>query len=98
MNLERVYPPKNHFHIRWSTGSPLDWEAFETRIEAEEVARQLARATEVYKIEEFGRTCRRCAKFWRDKFPDTKRKSRSAGMRRNSEYVKHEQIAERKWE
>jgi hypothetical protein len=80
MNPERVNLSKNHFHIRWSTGSPLDWEAFETRNEAEEVARQLACATEIYKIEEFDRTCGRCTKFWRAQLPDTKRKRQSTDM------------------
>lgn len=83
MNLETTYLSKTHFHIRWSAGSLLDWEAFETRTDAEEVAQQLACATEVYRIEEFGQTCRRCAKFWRDKLPHTKRKYRSTDMKRD---------------
>jgi hypothetical protein len=81
MKLERTYLSKTHFHIRWSVGSPLDWEAFETRAEAEEVAQQLARATEIYTIEEFRRTCRRCAKFWRENLPDTQREYRFADVR-----------------
>jgi hypothetical protein len=51
-----------HFHIHWtgSTGSKLDWEAFQTREEAIAQATVLARPGETYAIEQFDGTCPRC--------------------------------------
>jgi hypothetical protein len=44
----------------------LDWEPFETRAEAEAVAKQLVRYGETYKIEEFDESCARCAEVRRE--------------------------------
>jgi hypothetical protein len=55
-----------HYHIRWSTRPVLDWEPFETRAEAEAVAKQLVRYGETYKIEEFDESCARCAEVRRE--------------------------------
>lgn len=48
-----------HFHIRWSD-SKLDWEAFQTREDATERAKELARPGETYAIAVFDGTCPRC--------------------------------------
>jgi hypothetical protein len=67
MNSKTSYPSYTHFHIRWSTASTLDWEAFTTRAEAKETARRLAHPHESYRIEERKQACKRCATFWREK-------------------------------
>ena len=67
MNSKTLFPSQAHFHIRWSTGSTLDWEAFGTRAEAEATARRLAHPHESYRIEERKQACKRCATFWREK-------------------------------
>lgn len=48
-----------HFHIRWSD-SKLDWEAFQTREEATESAKELVLPGETYIVEEFDGSCPRC--------------------------------------
>jgi hypothetical protein len=53
----------HHYHIRWSTNRSvefLDWEAFESRADAEASAAQLVRADETYTIEERDEDCPRC--------------------------------------
>lgn len=51
-----------HYHIRWSTKEVLDWEAFDSRAEAETSAQQLVRLGETYTIEERDEDCPRCWK------------------------------------
>lgn len=62
--------PQVHFHIRWNSGL-LDWEAFNSGDEAERRAKELARPTESYCIEQFDNTCQFCnewlAKLLREK-------------------------------
>jgi hypothetical protein len=67
MNSKLSSPFQTHFHIRWSAGSALDWEAFKTSGEAEVTARQLAHAHESYRIEARPGACERCAAFRREK-------------------------------
>lgn len=67
MNSKTQFPPETHFHIRWSAGSTLDWEAFGTQAEAEATARRLASPHESYSLAERNSTCERCAAFWREK-------------------------------
>ena len=67
MKMELFSSSLVHFHIRWSSGSALDWEAFETHAEAEATAGQLAHPYESYKIVKRTRACKRCADFWREK-------------------------------
>ena len=55
-----VYPPKPHYHIRWSTGWLLDWQAFGTREQAEAAAAELVRPNESYAIEEITGNCEPC--------------------------------------
>jgi hypothetical protein len=52
-----------HWHIRWSSKTELDWEAFDTRGEAEKSAAQLVRPGETYTIVESDGTCLRCQVF-----------------------------------
>ena len=54
-----------HFHIRWIIGgtSRTDWEAFESRDEAERMAKRLITPSETYQIDEFDNSCQRCAMF-----------------------------------
>ena len=49
-----------HYHIRWAQIPLLDWESFNTRVEAEAAAQILARPGETYTIEEYDETCPRC--------------------------------------
>jgi hypothetical protein len=49
-----------HYHIRWSQIPLLDFESFNTRVEAEAAAEVLARLGETYTIEEHGEGCQRC--------------------------------------
>jgi hypothetical protein len=51
-----------HYHIRWSTKEVLDWEAFESRAEAEAAAQQLVQPDETYTIIERDESCPRCRK------------------------------------
>lgn len=67
MNSKSVFPSQAHFHIRWSAGSALDWEAFGTRVEAEATARRLARTHESPRIEERNGACKRCLTFSQEK-------------------------------
>lgn len=59
-NLAICFVP--HYHIRWSTKEILDWEAFDSRAEAETNAQQLVRLGETYTIEERDENCPRCWK------------------------------------
>jgi hypothetical protein len=47
-------------HIRWAGIPLLDFESFNTRVEAEAGAELLARPGEKYTIEEQGDGCQRC--------------------------------------
>jgi hypothetical protein len=49
-----------HYHIRWSS-SGLDWEAFVSKREADDSAKELVRAGETYTIEQFNCDCPQCA-------------------------------------
>ena len=49
-----------HYHIRWSDRTALDWQSFNTREEAAARAKQLARQSETYAIEEHDGACPRC--------------------------------------
>jgi hypothetical protein len=49
-----------HYHIRWSQIPLLDFESFNTRVDAEAGAQVLARPGETYTIEEQGDGCQRC--------------------------------------
>ena len=49
-----------HYHIRWSGKEALDWEAFDSRADAEIGAAQLVRFGETYTIEERDQDCARC--------------------------------------
>lgn len=52
--------PDTHYHIRWSSLSMLDWQAFTTRAEAETAAIELVRENETYSIETASAGCKRC--------------------------------------
>ncbi len=49
-----------HYHIRWAGIPLLDFESFNTRVEAEAAAQILARRGETYTTEEYGEGCQRC--------------------------------------
>ena len=49
-----------HYHIRWAQIPLLDWESFNTRLEAEAAAQLLVRRCETYAVEEHGYGCKRC--------------------------------------
>src|SRR5215472_10686905 len=68
MNSKSQFFSRIHFHIRWSQGSTLDWEPFQSQADAEATAKQLAGPHESYGIEhrQHG-TCERCATFLREK-------------------------------
>jgi hypothetical protein len=54
-----------HYHIRWAN-SKLDWERFNTRQEAEQAARQLARPGETFTLEHVDdKTCMPCLKIYK---------------------------------
>ena len=72
--VEWSFPPglrMLHYHIRWSTKAVLDWEAFESRAEAEKAAQQLVRHGETYAIEERDEHCPRCWKSFHVKIQDS---------------------------
>ena len=54
-----------HFHIRWilEDTSRTDWEAFESRDEADTMAKRLKTPSELYAIDEFYDSCEPCATF-----------------------------------
>jgi len=49
-----------HYHIHWSGKAGLDWECFDTSVDAEASASKLIRPDETYTIEEYGPDCTRC--------------------------------------
>jgi hypothetical protein len=49
-----------HYHIRWSSRTALDWECFDTQVQAEARAKELVGPDETYSIEERDETCPRC--------------------------------------
>jgi hypothetical protein len=52
--------PQIHYHIRWAQIPLLDFESFDTRLEAEAAAQVLARPGETHTIEEHADGCQRC--------------------------------------
>lgn len=56
MNVE------HHFHIRWSD-SNVDWKAFSTSEEAQEIAESIKKKGESYSIEEYDGECEPCRAF-----------------------------------
>jgi hypothetical protein len=50
-----------HFHIRWTGVARLDWEPFGAREEAESRAKELVRPGELFAVEKYDETCKRCA-------------------------------------
>jgi hypothetical protein len=48
-----------HYHIRWSSRK-LDWESYNSQVEAESGAKKLMQYEETYTIEEHGESCPRC--------------------------------------
>jgi len=55
----RLASRRTHFHIRWASGA-LDWERFDTMLDAEASAQQLVRPGETYTLEEYPDDCSRC--------------------------------------
>lgn len=55
-----VRPTRFHFHIRWSTSTVLDWQAFQGREEAEACAKDLVGPDETFTIEMCDENCTRC--------------------------------------
>lgn len=53
-------PLKVHYHIRWSSSTFLDWQAFDSLTEAEAVAKHLVRGDETYTLEVVTADCERC--------------------------------------
>jgi hypothetical protein len=51
---------KVHYHIRWAQIPLLDYESFNSRVQAEGAAKRLSRSGEIYTIEEHGEGCQRC--------------------------------------
>jgi hypothetical protein len=49
-----------HYHIRWAQIPLLDFESFNTRVQAEAAAQVLARPGETHTIEEQDDGCQRC--------------------------------------
>lgn len=49
-----------HYHIRWAQIPLLDFESFNTRVQADAAAQVLARPGETHAIEEHGEGCQRC--------------------------------------
>jgi hypothetical protein len=50
-------PNSSHFHILWDDRQHLDWECFDTRLEAEARALEIALPGEVFRIEEVFANC-----------------------------------------
>jgi hypothetical protein len=63
MNLQEI-SRKTHYHIRWAGKANLDWQAFSTRAEADESAKELALPGEGYTIEEHGEACSQCKRLF----------------------------------
>ena len=53
-------PETVHYHIFWSRVEPLNWEPFNTHVEAEASAGLFVLPGETYSIEEQGEACQRC--------------------------------------
>ena len=51
---------KIHYHIRWSTKAKLDWQTFDTAVEAEGAAGSMVQLGETFTIEEADENCSRC--------------------------------------
>jgi hypothetical protein len=60
MDSNEISSSRLHYHIHWSTAAKLDWQAFETREEADALARDIARSDESYTIEAANGDCERC--------------------------------------
>lgn len=52
-----------HYHIRWSSGSSLDWKPFRALEEATRVAERIKKASESYIIVRRDDECERCREF-----------------------------------
>jgi hypothetical protein len=52
-----------HYYICWAFDSPLDWQPFQTKEEATEVARRIKKPAESYTIVERDGGCERCREF-----------------------------------
>ena len=52
-----------HYHICWSSDSPLDWKPFRTQEEATKAAEGIKRPHENYTIQERDDHCERCKEF-----------------------------------
>jgi len=52
-----------HYHIRWSSESPLDWKPFRTQQEATKAAERIKKPHENYNILERDEECERCKEF-----------------------------------
>jgi hypothetical protein len=48
-----------HYHIQWSSES-LDWQRFDSCVDADECANELVLSDETYTVEGFGADCPRC--------------------------------------
>lgn len=71
-----------HYHIRWSRKKELDWERFDTRLDAQISAAQLVRPDETYTIEEHDEGCARCVAAYRIKTrPETEEPCLNAKIR-----------------
>ena len=69
-----------HFHIRWSSASTLDWEAFPTLEAAQLQAEQLVRVGETYTIEQADGECPRCnSRSWQSSVPNESRSAKRPG-------------------
>jgi hypothetical protein len=62
-----------HYHIFWSHVGPLNWEPFNTRVEAEANAALFVLPGETYAIEEQGEACQRCRDAEKGKLRDLSR-------------------------
>lgn len=58
--LLRPYTSELHYHIRWSSSTSLDWQAFENHDQAQTQASRLKRRNETYTIEARRGNCERC--------------------------------------
>jgi hypothetical protein len=52
-----------HYHIKWSSGSFLDWKPFPTKEDATRMAEAIKRWNETYIIAERDDHCERCEAF-----------------------------------
>jgi hypothetical protein len=65
-----------HYHIHWSRVAPLNWKCFNTRAEAEALAKLFVVSGESYAIEEHGEVRQRCMDAAKGKLRELSRFSR----------------------